>query len=343
MRKCSIALAVNLSWIIFLWLSLTSQASAETDAEIMPHAGKKDTTTIILTGDLLLDRGVRRRIEAQQAIAKEINPNSHSKPDFLFSQGVDSVFCHADIVVANLECPATNIEEPVFKRFIFRADPQWLTTLRCHGITHLNLANNHSIDQGRDGLTDTYKNIKQAGMVPVGAGATMKEACQPTLLASSPRNIWLVTSLRMPLENYMYLPDKPSVSQEDFEALLDRIRNLRQSQPKSYIIVSLHWGWEHKLTPPPDQRQDARRLVDAGADILVCHHTHTMQTIEEYNGHLIYYNIGNFIFDQTKNINTQACMVELKVTQERCSVKTLPIKIINCVPHLIHDNQPAIF
>ena len=125
-----------------------------------------DTLSIVFTGDILLDRGVRRVI-------------NHHGVDHLFSDGIDSVFRSAQVVVGNLECPATKIEAPVFKQYIFRAEPEWLDTLRQHGITHLNLANNHSIDQGRKGLLDTRQNIVKAGMVPIGAGANMQEAAKP--------------------------------------------------------------------------------------------------------------------------------------------------------------------
>ena len=95
--------------------------------------GTYGTYTILFTGDILLDRGVRQVIERQGA-------------DRLFTQEMDSLFRSADIVVGNLECPATHIKSPVQKRFIFRAEPEWLKVLRKHGITHLNLANNHAID-----------------------------------------------------------------------------------------------------------------------------------------------------------------------------------------------------
>ena len=115
-----------------------------------------DTLNVIFTGDILLDRGVRRVI------------NQHGV-DHLFSDGIDSVFRSAQVVVGNLECPATKIEAPVFKQYIFRGEPEWLEALKRHGITHLNLANNHSIDQGREGLIDTYQNILAAGMTPLGS------------------------------------------------------------------------------------------------------------------------------------------------------------------------------
>ena len=280
-----------------------------------------DTLNVIFTGDILLDRGVRRVI------------NQHGV-DHLFSDGIDSIFRSAQVVVGNLECPATKIEAPVFKQFIFRAEPEWLDALKRHGVTHLNLANNHAIDQGREGLIDTYQNILAAGLVPLGAGENMQQAAAPVLLASAPRKVWLVPSLRLALENYAYLPDKPCVSQEPMDSLLQRVFRLRQADSTAVIIVSLHWGGEHTLEPVPRQRHDAHMLIRAGADVLICHHTHTLQTIEDYHGHKIYYSIGNFIFDPSKPLNSKACIVRLTITNEKdgLQVETIPIDIQRCVP-----------
>ena len=283
------------------------------------HGGTLDTLSVVLTGDILLDRGVRRVIE-------------HHGADHLFSAGVDSVFRSAQVVVGNLECPATRIEAPVFKQFIFRAEPEWLQVLRRHGITHLNLANNHAIDQEREGLIDTRRNIVEAGMVPLGAGSNMNEASQPVLLASAPRKVWLVPSLRLALENYAYLPDKPCVSQEPMDSLLERVHRLKREDSTAVVIVSLHWGGEHTLRPVPLQRQQAHQLIDTGVDALICHHTHTLQTIEQYQGKPIYYSIGNFIFDQKKPINSKACMVKVTIKKESSHIETIPIVIRNCVP-----------
>ena len=305
MRNTSIALAVS------LLLSVSAFGA--------------DTLSVVLTGDILLDRGVRKAIE-QHGV------------DHLFSDGVDSVFHAAQVVVGNLECPATEIESPVMKRFIFRAEPVWLEALQRHGITHLNLANNHSIDQGRRGLIDTKENIVKAGMVPIGAGANMDEASEPVLLADQPRKVWLVPSLRLALENYAYLTDKPCVSQEPMDSLLHRVYRLRQQDSTAVIIVSLHWGAEHKLEPVPRQRMDAHMLIHTGADVLVCHHTHTLQTIEDYQGHRIYYSVGNFIFDQHKPLNSKTCLVRLDITADSMGVTTIPVEIRHCVPYLTESD-----
>ncbi|HEY9551448.1 MAG TPA: CapA family protein [Prevotella sp.] len=271
-----------------------------------------DTLTVTFTGDILLDRGVRKYIE-------------YRGTGRLLSADVDTVFKTSHVVIGNLECPATKIVAPVFKRFVFRAEPEWLRVLRSHGITHLNLANNHSIDQGRRGLMDTWQNVLRAGMTPIGAGENMEAASRPVCLAVSPRKVYLLASLRLPLENYAYLPDKPCVSQESMDTLLLRIRKLRIEEPESYIVVTLHWGIEHTLAPTWQQRVDARRMIDAGADCLIGHHTHTQQTVEMYKGRPIYYSIGNFIFDQSKPLNTKACMVRLHITKESARAETIAV------------------
>ena len=294
-----------------LAVSLMSSVSAQ----------NADTLNILFTGDILLDRGVRQVIE-------------HHGVDHLFSEDIDSVFRSAQLVVGNLECPATKIEAPVFKRFIFRGEPEWLDTRQHHVYTHLILANNHSIDQGREGLLDTKRNILAAGMVPIGAGENMNEAVQPLLLAEHPRKLWLVASLRLALENYAYLPDKPCVSQEPMDSLLECVNRLRRTDSTAVIIVSLHWGGEHTLQPVPSQRLEAHQLIRAGADVLICHHTHTLQTIEEFQGKKIYYSIGNFIFDQPKPINSKACMVLLRIKEDSLDIESIPVEIRQCVPYL---------
>ena len=149
--------------------------------------------------------------------------------------------------------------------------------------------------------------------MPIGAGENMNEAVQPVLLAEHPRKVWLVASLRLALENYAYLPDKPCVSQEPMDSLLERVNRLRRTDSTAVIIVSLHWGGEHTLQPVPSQRLEAHQLIRAGADVLICHHTRTLMTMEEVQSNAICACAGFFIFDQPKPINSKACMVLLRI------------------------------
>ena len=317
-----------------------------------------DTLTILFTGDILLDRGVRHVIER------------HGFHTLFADDSLRSLLKGANFVVGNLECPATTVNQPAFKRFVFRSDPQWLDSLRAYGFTHLNLANNHSVDQGRDGLHDTRKNILKAGIIPIGADSTMQAAAQEKTLPPAPpcmegsdvslqdklsneekhitplhtgrgrgEGLYLLASNRLPLESFAYLPDRESVSQEPLDSLIHRVRSLRAADSTAVIVVMLHWGGEHTLRPLPQQRLEAHALIDAGADLLVGHHTHTLQTIETYKGKSIYYSIGNFIFDQQKPLNTQACIVRLRITSDKIAVDTIPIRIDRCAPRIDPHSQ----
>ncbi|WP_219011478.1 CapA family protein [Aquimarina litoralis] len=282
-------------------------------------ACNSDETTVVFVGDLLLDRGVRTRIE-------------HLGMDNLFHSSIDSVFTESDIVVANLECPATSINAPINKKFIFRAEPDWLASLKDHGITHLNMANNHSMDQGRDGLVDTKNNIKQAGLIPLGYGKDIKKACEPTLITNKPRNIYVLSSLQVPSENWVFLEDKPCVCEDSFDEISNKILRLKNKEPKAIVIVQLHWGAEHTKVPLISQKQQAYMLIDAGADVIIGHHSHTIQTIEMYKEKPIYYSIGNFIFDQNKPINSKGLLVQLKVREQDIFVSDIEFDIKNCSP-----------
>ena len=327
MKRLSTVQAVSI--LLCLVISAPSASFSRTGTKA-DGAGKTlqslpgDTLHIVVAGDLLLDRGVRQRI-AQVGV------------DGLFTPSIDSLFLASDYVIANLECPVTAIRERVYKRFIFRGEPEWLPALHRHGITHLDLANNHSIDQGRNGLMDTQEQVRKAGMVPLGAGRNMEEAARPILISTRPRAVWVVPSLRLPLENFPYLPQKPSVSQEGADSLVMRVTRLRKADRHCFILVLLHWGWEHHLRAVPRQREEAHRLIDAGADAIVGHHSHTLQTVETYRGKPVYYGIGNFIFDQHRPLNTRACLVKLSITADRCKATPLPIEIRNCVPCLIQE------
>ena len=323
MKRHSIVLVVKVIICLLtpILLSFSCIGANDVDNKKITFKETNDTLHIVITGDLLLDRGVREKINMVGV-------------DALFSPAIDSLFHSSDYVIANLECPVTKIRERVFKRFIFRGEPEWLPTLRRHGITHLNLANNHSIDQGRNGLLDTQEQIIKAGMIPIGAGKNMGEAAKPILISTNPRHVWIVSSLRLPLENFPYLPQKPCVSQESIDSLILRVAHLRTTDKNSYILLILHWGWEHHFKATPQQRENAHKLIDAGADAIVGHHSHTLQTIETYRGKPIYYGIGNFIFDQRKPMNSRACIVEFSITTDNCKVKALPIEIKNCVPYL---------
>lgn len=283
------------------------------------EAGCGDTLSVIFTGDIMLDRGVSRVIR-------------YKSPDSLFTPSVDSLFRTGDVVVGNLECPATDIFSPLHKRFVFRASPLMLPVLKRHGITHLNLANNHSIDHGRSGLKDTSRRIAGEGMVAVGYGDNAREAAMPLFVRGGPRAVYILSSLRVMSENYVYMADRPCVCEAGIQELCDTVRAVRQRSPGACVIICLHWGAEHTLSPMAEQRADARRLIDSGADAVVGHHSHTAQEVEVYRGRPIFYSLGNFIFDLDRPINSNGLVAKLLITRTGISYQAIPVKISRCRP-----------
>jgi len=314
MRKYFIVLDVKI-------LILIGSFFLNSCAELNKKEKENESLKIVFVGDLLLDRGVRERIE-------------YLGIESLFSESVDSVFSNSDFVIANLECPATLIEEPINKKYVFRADPKGLKTLKEHGVTHLNLANNHSMDQGRNGLIDTDNNIRENGMVSLGFGENVTNACKPFLIATEPRNIYLFSSLQVPSENWMYFEDKPCVCEMELKEIENQVRMLKQHDNSCLVIVQLHWGVEHVTIPNLNQKQSVSGLVNAGVDCIVGHHPHVVQTYEKVNEIPVFYSIGNFIFDQKKLINSKGLMLQLEITHSTLKVDTIPFRIENCVPSL---------
>lgn len=282
----------------------------------------KDSYEVLFVGDLLLDRGVRARIE-------------NVGIDGLVDQTVVQKFKEVEHVVANLECPVTEIQESINKQYIFRDEPKWLDYLKSIGITHLNLANNHSMDQGREGLVSTQVNILNFDIQPTGFGYTMEKACQPILMSVHPYPVYLLSSVLVISENWTYLPNQPSVCEASVGELCDKIKTLKPEESDARVIVQLHWGMEHTTMPLPQQKQQALELVEAGADVIVEHHSHTIQTVERIQGKPVIYGIGNFVFDQSAPMNSEGLLVKLKFEMDTVLFDTLRFQINQCSPELL--------
>lgn len=304
-------------WLLTLLLACSGQGK--------PDRKPDQELSICFTGDVLLDRGVRKEIE-----------KGGGNADFLFEK-VAPLFRSSDAVVVNLECPVTDALSPINKRFIFRGDPVWLSSLRNHGIKYAVLANNHSIDQGRSGLVSTVRHLKEAGIQPLGYGNTRREASAPVLLRKGNTEVALYSSVLLPLENWVSLEDLPGVCQASVDSLCTSIRTLKETNPWCYVVVILHWGAEFQRSPVLLQRKQARMLVNAGADAIIGHHPHVVQEEEIYKGKPIFYSLGNFIFDQTKPFTDQGLVVRLSFREKGMLFEKYPVDIKRCIPNLHPD------
>lgn len=311
-------------FMIFLFQLTSCTVENETPEKNPKTIQKKDlngTVRILFAGDLLLDRGVRQEIQRKGL-------------DHLFS-GVDSIIDSHDFFVVNMETPLTKIESPLNKKYIFRSEPELLPKLKAHKITHAILSNNHSMDQGKEGLLDTYKNFIKNEIETIGFGKNINEFCSPTLISTKGHTIALFGSVQIPIENWFQVDDQAGICQMQGKEFETYIENYHQEHPDHIIVVNLHWGLEYLSTPNFTQIQHAKNLIEAGTDIIIGHHPHVIQSIQKYKGKMVYYSIGNFIFDSSHPNSKKAFLISLEIDENgEIRSQKIPIKIANCRPAL---------
>lgn len=299
--------------VLFIFIILYSSCTSQQIEE-------NDYLSVCFTGDVLLDRGVRQQIEKKGI-------------SYLF-EDVKPLFQQSDAVVINLECPATKTIAPINKKYIFRAEPEWLSTLRESGITHAALANNHSMDQGRVGLSETSRNLIDNQILPIGYGENKHEACIPVFLKKNNIEVAIFNSVTLPLENWVSLDEECGVCQMSVDALSKEVRKLKKEKPTCYIVVVLHWGMEFQLVPALMQRKEGHKLIDAGADAIIGHHPHVIQQEEIFQDKPIFYSLGNFVFDQKMPDTRKGLIVELHFGKNNISFKKHQVIIDNAKPFL---------
>lgn len=280
---------------------------------------------IIAVGDILLDRGVSEYLEE----------NGYDYP----YTDIKKEVIKADIAIANLECPLTDNESPVLKRpeLIFRGSRLNVAALKGAGFDLLNLANNHTMDQGREGLIETIKVLEGSGIRPLGAGLNRSEARKPVFIEKGKTRIGFLGYSDFPPEGYMYDENKADVARPDMKSLGEEVKAAREQC--DFLVVSFHWGKEFDCYPGDSQREMAHAAVDSGAGMIIGHHPHVLQSVEEYKGALIFYSLGNFVFDRQLPRGTdESVIIDIVVDGGKWKeVRIVPVRIEDCKPVIVKD------
>lgn len=184
-RRCRINQAAWVSRVflalLLAFVSLSLFSCHSTVKENSVYVNNEDSLELVFTGDLLLDRGVRPWVE-------------RCGVEWLLDS-VTPIFRKADAAIVNLECPFTDIVTPQPKQFVFRADVRWADGLRKAGVTHASMANNHSMDQGFQGVQSTYESLSKAGITPMGCGKTVEERISPSVITKGGVNVAIFSSV----------------------------------------------------------------------------------------------------------------------------------------------------
>lgn len=293
-------------------------AAAAYTAHMFYEEQKPDAAvTLAAVGDVLFARGVGKQIERHG-------------PDWVF-ENVRGVIQGADLAFCNLECTLSTGGVAQRRRFQFRAHPDLARTLHDNGFDVVSLANNHTLDYGREALMDTVHAVRKAGLVAVGADRTREDALKLQMVEKKGLRIGFLAYTDLPSDGVVRLPNKPTVAGVNDDELPDQIATAKSLC--DVLVVSFHWGVEYMKRPTERQRLIAHLCIDNGADLILGHHPHVLQPVEIYKDRPIIYSMGGFawdarIFDADKSA---IYLVELRKNSARVT-EVLPVKSKECRP-----------
>jgi len=262
---------------------------------------KEKLITVVATGDVIPARGA--------------NWPAVTKGDFTYNwQKVASTLKKADIALINLEAPLTKNCPLMTEGMTFCGDARHIKGLTFAGVDTISIANNHIDNFGLAGRNETTNLLQANGIGWSGFGKLDVQVVKNYkfgFLAFNGIGIFF---------------DKEAIKNEITEA----------KHKVNILVVSAHWGDEYVLTPrkygniaPDDPKEIAHLMIDAGTDLIIGNHPHTVQGVEIYKNKLITYAHGNFIFDQTWSQETQEGVVGEYVFYEEklVNVKFYPILV----------------
>lgn len=234
--------------------------------------------------------------------------------ELLKKQGYDypyehlgSTFLEDDLTVLNLETPVTTRGVGAAnKQFVFKSSPDVLLAMREAGVEAVNLANNHILDQGQEGLLDTLKHLQDSDIRYVGAGLNEKEAFKAQYFELQGMTVALLGFSRvLPETSWYALENRPGVAGAYDHVLPKAVEAIQEARSKADLVVVIaHWGEELHKTPNGHQIILSRAFIDGGADLIIGGHPHVLQGLEQYKGKWIAYSTGNFIFTKSSNADT---------------------------------------
>jgi poly-gamma-glutamate capsule biosynthesis protein CapA/YwtB (metallophosphatase superfamily) len=233
-----------------------------------------------------------------------------------------------DFCLLNLEVPLVNKASPIFK-----CGPALLASTDCiNGLNGINpfffcLANNHILDQGKEGLLSTMDTLRSAGVSFCGAGKNIAEARRPCIYEKNGEKLGVYCCA----EHEFSIATEASCGANPYDPLesFDDVRKLKESV--DYVVVLYHGGHEEYRYPSPELQRRCRKFVDSGADLVICQHTHCIGCKEDYLKGCIVYGQGNFLFDlQDNEYWDNSLLVSVSLSSAGNTITYVPIEKNGC-------------
>ena len=247
----------------------------------MPASATPGEVGIVFVGDVMVAE------RPGELIANEVDP----------FQPFNDLLQRHDLRIGNLECVVATGGTAEAKPFTFRADPQVLPVLKRH-FDAMSVANNHSGDFGKQAFAEGLGLMRKAGLPYFGGGEDAAEAHKPWIVERNGLRIAVLGYVEFKPRSFEAGARLPGVawSGED-DLVIEDIAAARRDYHADVVIPYMHWGWEDEPDPSPRLREFSRRMIDAGADMVVGSHPHVTQGAEMYKGKPIVYSLGNFLFN----------------------------------------------
>ena len=262
-----------------------------------------EISSFLFLGDLMLDRHIRFLMEK-----KGVNQ---------LTEKINRLFWSQDLNIANLEGPVTNNESvsqntkqenPNNLKFTFNKN-QTLDFLKYNRINFVNIGNNHIMNFGSSGLEETKKFLEENGISYIG----------------DPKDNGNFFSKRIGNKKIAIISynDFKNNNNEDIAKTIRKI-----DKENDFVFVYTHWGSEYSPTENSQQKELAHSFIDNGADLIIGSHPHVIQPMEIYKNKIIFYSLGNFIFDQYFSEETKNVMaLNINISNEKIKIGLLPLKI----------------
>ncbi|MFA5715115.1 MAG: CapA family protein [Candidatus Paceibacterota bacterium] len=269
---------------------------------------------IIFVGDMMFDRGVEALME---------------KTSFAYPvEMIKNFLCTFDFAVGNLEGPIN--EKP--KEFsdeslMFSFDKKVVESLKSGKFGMLSLANNHTLNMGDKGLEETKSILKEDSIAFTGDPID----CDADYISQKDGITFYGVNVTFP----------NNCSNEE---IADWVKETKFYNPETFLVVLVHWGMEYKTESSKEQEDLAHDMIDAGADLIIGSHPHVVQNIEKYKNKLIFYSLGNFIFDQYFSKDTQEGLgVGVEIYLEKKIYSLYAIKNNLSQPKMMEDDEKKVF
>ncbi|MGE7686134.1 CapA family protein [Peribacillus simplex] len=295
--------------------------------EVKTTASKSDQPfTMTMVGDVMMGRYV-----------KEVTDKHGYEYLFRYMQ---PYFSTSDYVSGNYEHTALKEEVSNYKGadtpIRLNSNTSGVQAVKDAGFSVMSLANNHMMDYEEQGLLDTIDEFKSTDMHYVGVGSNTTEAKNSIDYAD-------VNGVRVATLGFTDVYGKDAVSKTDKAGLLNsnpdllfemigKARDAKQGNA-DLVVVNMHWGQEYSTSTTARQKDLAKAIIDAGADIIIGHHPHVLQSFDVYKDGIIFYSLGNFIFDQGWTRTKDSAMVQYHLAEDgKATIDVVPLQIEEATP-----------